>query len=44
MQQITVLIDQNTGSAKAAKHAADDLLETARRVDTLIAGFELYRK
>ncbi|WP_265946282.1 methyl-accepting chemotaxis protein [Dechloromonas sp. A34] len=44
MQQITDLIDQNTSSAKAAKHAADDLLETARRLDTLIAGFELYRK
>ena len=44
MQQITDLIDQNTSSAKAARHAADDLLKTAGRLDALIAGFELYRK
>jgi aerotaxis receptor len=43
MQQITDLIEQNTSSAKSAKFAADDLLATARRLDTLISGFELYR-
>jgi aerotaxis receptor len=43
MQQITDLIEQNTSSAKSAKHAVDDLLVTARQLDSLISGFELYR-
>ncbi|UCV12067.1 MCP four helix bundle domain-containing protein [Dechloromonas denitrificans] len=44
MQQITDLVEQNTASARLAKSAADELLDTARQLDQLIAGFELYRK
>jgi aerotaxis receptor len=44
MQQITDLIEQNNGSAQAAKLAADELRQTAHQLDALIAGFELYRK
>lgn len=44
MQQITDLIEQNTGSAQTAKIAADELRQTAKQLDTLISGFELYRK
>ena len=44
MQQITDLIEQNTSSAKSAKRAADELMETAHQLDSLIASFELYRK
>jgi len=44
MQQITDLIEQNTGSAHAAKITADELRQTAHQLDALIAGFELYRK
>jgi len=44
MQQITDLIEQNTVSAKAAKQAADELLDTARQLDSLIGGFVLYRR
>ena len=44
MQQITILIEQNTESAKSARQAADELLATARSLDTLIASFELHRR
>jgi len=44
MQQITDLIERNTHSARQAKSAADELLATAHQLDTLISGFELYRK
>jgi len=44
MQRINDLIEQNTGSAQAAKQAADELLATAKQLDGLIAGFELYRR
>lgn len=44
MQRINDLIEQNTGSASAAKQAADDLLVTAKQLDSLIAGFDLYQK
>jgi PAS domain S-box-containing protein len=43
MQQITDLIELNTSSARSATNAADELLATARQLDALIAGFELYR-
>jgi methyl-accepting chemotaxis protein len=44
MQQITDLIERNSASANSAKQAAAELLVTSRQLDTLIAGFELYRK
>lgn len=44
MQQISDLIEQNTGAAREARQAADKLLETAHELDQLIAGFELYRR
>jgi len=44
MQRINDLIEQNTNSAQSAKMAADDLLVTAKQLDNLIAGFELYRR
>ena len=44
MQQITDLIERNSASAHSAKQAAAELLVTSRQLDTLIAGFELYRK
>ena len=44
MQQITDLIEQNTGAARAARGAADELLQTAQQLDQLISGFELYRR
>ena len=44
MQQITDLIEQNTTSARSARQAADELLQTAKQLDRLIAGFELYRR
>jgi aerotaxis receptor len=44
MQQITDLIEQNTNSARSARQAADELLQTAHRLDQLISGFELYRR
>ena len=44
MQQITDLIERNTVSARSATQAAAELLETAKQLDQLIAGFELYRK
>ncbi|MCE1239783.1 MAG: methyl-accepting chemotaxis protein [Azonexaceae bacterium] len=44
MQQITDLIEQNTTAARSARQAADDLLGTARQLDTLISGFVLYRR
>ena len=43
MQRINDLIEQNTASANAAKCAADELLQTAKRLDQLISGFELYQ-
>jgi aerotaxis receptor len=44
MQQITDLIERNTVSARSATQAAAELLDTAKQLDQLIAGFELYRK
>jgi aerotaxis receptor len=44
MQQITDLIERNSSSARSAKKAADELLETAHQLDALIAGFELHRR
>ena len=44
MQQITDLIERNSASANSAKQAAAELLVTSRQLDTLIVGFELYRK
>ena len=44
MQQITDLIEQNTHAARSARHAADELLQTSRQLDQLIAGFELHRR
>jgi aerotaxis receptor len=44
MQRINDLIEQNTDSANAAKRAADELLITAKQLDALIAGFDLYQK
>ncbi|KAB2928814.1 MAG: PAS domain-containing protein [Dechloromonas sp.] len=44
MQQITDLIEQNTHSARSARQAADELLQTSRQLDQLISGFELYRR
>ena len=44
MQQMTDLIERNTASAHSAKRAADDLLTTSRQLETLISGFELYRR
>ena len=44
MQQITDLIEQNTRSARSARQAADELLQTSHQLDRLIAGFELYRR
>ncbi len=42
MQRITDLIERNTGAATAARSAADELLATARQLDSLIGRFELY--
>lgn len=44
MEHITDLIEQNTSSAREAKSAADELLQTAGRLDTLIARFQLYKR
>jgi aerotaxis receptor len=44
MQRINDLIEQNTDSANAAKRASDELLITAKQLDELIAGFDLYQK
>ncbi len=44
MEHITNLIEQNTGSAREAKHAAEDLLQTASQLDNLIARFQLYQR
>ncbi len=44
MEHITDLIEQNTSSAHEAKAAADELLQTAGRLDTLIARFQLYKR
>ena len=44
MQQITDLIEQNTSSARSAKRASAELMETSQQLDALIASFELYRK
>ena len=43
MQQITDLIEQNTDSARNARQAAAELLDTAQTLRQLIASFELYR-
>lgn len=43
MQQITDLIEQNTQSARAARKAADELLQTSKSLADLISGFELYK-
>ena len=43
MQQITDLIERNTHSARQARQAADDLLQTSKQLEALIGGFELYR-
>lgn len=43
MQQITDLIEQNTHTARQARQAADDLLQTSKQLEALIGGFELYR-
>jgi aerotaxis receptor len=44
MQQITNLIEQNTNVVREARHATNGLLQTARQLDQLISGFELYRR
>jgi aerotaxis receptor len=44
MQRITDLIERNNETAQLAKQTAVELLATAGQLDTLIAGFELYRK
>ena len=44
MQQITDLIEQNTHSARSAKLAAGELLNTSRQLEALIGTFELYRR
>ena len=44
MQRITDLIERNNVSAQSAKQAAEGMLVTARQLDGLIAGFELYQK
>jgi len=44
MQQITDLIEQNTHSARQARQAADDLLQTSRQLDTLLSGFVLHKR
>ena len=43
MQHVSDLINRNAESARAAKQAADDLLQTANQLDQLIATFRLYR-
>ena len=44
IQRITDLIERNNETAQLAKQTAVELLATAGQLDTLIAGFELYRK
>jgi aerotaxis receptor len=44
MQQITDLIEQNTNSARSARQAANELLQTSKQLETLISGFVLYQR
>jgi aerotaxis receptor len=44
MQQITDLIEQNSGVTRGARRAAGELLDTARQLEQLISGFELHRR
>ena len=44
MQQITDLIEQNTNSARSARQAANELLQTSKTLADLIAGFDLYKR